>query len=569
MSNSIKAFVKYRDPITSKDLNQARIGFFPKGRYLGFDKFEDSDNPGFVVELTNKTFLKYYDEERNSKNVGLAVSPQGVILHLESPHEINLEGFSNPTQDLFFVLILSYLWENTTQGIPPLIHLRPSTNYPNNPESFITSPESEIVLGVVKVKQGATNANGIELYPAEAPQFAWGSEDLTQVYARLHFHNYYTKSQIHTLATLFDDAIEDNILNLGDLQSGQLILSHNQSIHSIISNYPLQGYTTRLVWLTLSASSNPITLNKVPNGNLDIPKSLTLRPRDSVLLGIFGTSVRVLGAFSYHESQLKDVAHTNSNNNWQVPQSYSWGGENTPINDLISQGVLTLPNKPIHSLRLHHFHTLNRIEVDGGVPIGTRIKVILMYMTDTDAMTLTLNGYTPESEPIIINGHNQTFPVVLRAGVYTLTRIEFPGGDQGWAIEGNFASAEYPGSQFSITLPSGIVGGITSFNIQGSKWGPRWFLKGVIDGVPNIDLMGTNVNLNNYGSWPTGLTNIMLRFESRIPNSTPSVPAYWGYIPVFVDNGIAYFHNGKVDIFEPASGAYEHTLFHLNTSFLV
>lgn len=454
-TSPLYAVAKYKDPITSPDLNRARIAFFPKGRYFGFDKIEDSSTGGFVVRLSNNTYLSYTDEDNNTTNVGVAVSPHGLVVHFTSFWDIPL---LTSDQDQYYVLRLNAKWSRNVPSLPPYIMAEFAGNsLPSVPTNYLIEPKHEIVLGVLKVNANGSNASQVELYPSESPNFAWkATPNYDDYFARLNSINVFTKQIIQSLTIVSGSAFTilpgiGTKFDAPDTNGVQVNLSAigSKSIHYIgTPNTGALANKTRLLWIGVTENSSPYTLNLYPGGDIRITDPLSISAGDAVLMVQFHGLWHIMAHHNNYMSRLGRAAYLDTENVWQKRQVKT-------ISQVQSQNVfalegITLPDSPITVLELNSDIEVKKIRVGGNVlpTIGSEATLII---SEDNGHLLKLVNYLNVYDQFIINGdlRSEDHWVGLGKGTYFLKAIEQLDSDKIlWAISGNFVTAQYPDSEY-------------------------------------------------------------------------------------------------------------------------
>ena len=434
--------VRYKDAVTSPDINRSRIGFFPKGRYFGFDKIEDSPESGFVIRLSNQTYLNYTDEEGEQEQVGLAVTPHGLVVHFKTYWDIALD---TPITDQYFVIILNAKWVRSYPGNPPYLFAKyAGLAMPENPDQHLIEPLHEVVVGIMKVKSGAFNKSLVELYPSIVPNFAWKpTPNYDDYFARLNHTNLLTKQLTHSLSTVGSEAFS----NLPGVGTAMIIPDSNGVLVNLASmggsksvNYiqlPTEGSLsnkTRLLWIGVTGNSLPYELTLAPGGNIVITKEITVLAKDSVLLCQFHGLWYPLSHHNYYERNLDRVAFVDYQNIWTSLQTKA-------ISQLNQQtwyysDRLYITKSPVTSISLSSTVSINRIRFEDDIlpDKGTEFTLVV---TSGSGHQLQLSLQNHPYDEFVVNG---TLPyddlVGLKPGVYKFLALETYTNKAKWMITG-------------------------------------------------------------------------------------------------------------------------------------
>lgn len=445
MSNKLTAVVKYKDPIVSSDINKARIGFFPKGRYFGFDLLIDSGSTGFSLELRNSNKLKFTDENGVTKEVGLAVSPHGVIIHYDDSDGGFIFQVVSTTEDKYYLLAIHAVWTQSVPSMIPYFYIKIINNM-NQLDQWVNDPLHDIAIGAIKVKANATNASGVELYPAEVPNFAAKPlPDYEEIFMSLHNHNLVTKTQLYTYDHLDESSFNTaggivSMLTIPNTNFASLVLTESKAINYLET--PFIGSLANkssVFFLEITANSNPYTLTLYNTGNIKFPSnSIVLTAGDVIILTHFNGIYKVVG---FYNDFSRNGALKTSSNVWDKPQVLK--ALSYDISDLVLNSVLYLPDVMLPIIDLNTIQTIDSIRVNHLIPlIGTSFNLILTDNNNThNKLTLRLSQ---KDEFKINDSPNRYNQVYLMAGLYTFIPIKHINNSSvRWFVSGNFNGAKY------------------------------------------------------------------------------------------------------------------------------
>jgi hypothetical protein len=302
--NNFKQYTHYRAPVTSKGVNQGRIGFFPKGRYFGFDTFSANPNsipgnPTLLLSHTEK--LRFTDSDGTIKQVGVAVSPHGNVIHSYAPIVLSIPD--NPASyPVYGALVMRYTWGETIPHNDPTFFIQSTGT--TVPHYGFLEEETDVILGIVTIGPSPSSHADLSLEVLPSPFF--GDRDLDSHFARLNFGNIFKgfNGSQKTSLTDADISYSSNglfFLNLLGTTYNEISLSaKSQDINFIIPPPILQGPGSfALVGIKIKETSGGTITFKGGNlGNLLIGTDITFEPGDSFLLYGYGGGWSIISSFS-------------------------------------------------------------------------------------------------------------------------------------------------------------------------------------------------------------------------------------------------------------------------------
>lgn len=160
-----KQFIKYRDPIESFPLGEARVGIDRAGRYNGYDV------PEFVGAMNmnighSGSLPKTMANGTPDNYFGALMMPTGAIIHDTDDITVTLE--QNPTGAIRIdLLICEHDYQAIAGGIPAVYSVVKGPGDSTAPT--LPNPEKQIILGRFTIPANAMLADGITYKPEAAP----------------------------------------------------------------------------------------------------------------------------------------------------------------------------------------------------------------------------------------------------------------------------------------------------------------------------------------------------------------------------------------------------------------
>jgi hypothetical protein len=214
----MKQFTSFQAGINSFPLSEARIGLFKAGRYTGFDSIiAGPAGAGIPITLGHSSgTLPFVDSDNLiGTSHGVVLTPQGIVLKTPDTFNFNLSSNTNlPIR--YDILYLQYDWSEDVMGGASLLGVVEGTVSGVIPA--LTSPATQVILGIVTVPEDATFAN-LTYTPARVPlpggvNIINNFPELDGRYARLAGGNHFTGAQ------------SVQVQNIGlNISSGNLILT--------------------------------------------------------------------------------------------------------------------------------------------------------------------------------------------------------------------------------------------------------------------------------------------------------------------------------------------------------
>ncbi len=175
-------------PIQSLPENRARAGFFPAGRYHGFDQFlprtpEVSGNYSIVVyhgDGTSSGAIEIGNATNTLDKLGYLVTRHGLVVMVSIPTPSEGIALDLPvnsgTEPVFYLFIGSHAWAESNPGNP--LYYESRLWVPTNPEEPDLTEvddlgDTEFLMGYFKVMPGASDYAKVTLVPREIPLFSW------------------------------------------------------------------------------------------------------------------------------------------------------------------------------------------------------------------------------------------------------------------------------------------------------------------------------------------------------------------------------------------------------------
>lgn len=197
---SEKQFTNYQDDILSFDLREAMLGILKPGRYSGFDNFTLVSTGGGIHNIHmghSTTAIKKansdYPEPTLGLNTGVALSPQGIVVHNDSTDiDLQITDGSAGGGDRYDIIYMQHIYLPNTAGSNPAIYGVQQGN-PGGGIPSLTSPNKRCILATVKIPNGSTTFAALEFTPK---QFELGdltilTDLLAYIGTRLYTENNY------------------------------------------------------------------------------------------------------------------------------------------------------------------------------------------------------------------------------------------------------------------------------------------------------------------------------------------------------------------------------------------
>lgn len=280
---------KFLSPLQSLPENQARAGFFPAGRYHGFDQFnprtpEVSGNYSIVVfhgDGTDEGAIKVGDATNTLVDLGYLVTRHGLVAYVSIPTPTDGVGLDLPinsgTDPVFYLFLGSHAWTDSANGNAVYYESRLwDPTDPDDPDPYEVNDlgATEFILGYFKVMPGAKDYTKVTLVPAPTPQFAWNSGIPYGLLSKLA-----RRDQDNTFTGINANSPVDG----ATYNTGNLTLTILSTTNLCIVSYTSVQEITSISWAAAPNGSPLIMIMEdvspsvfTPGGNIKINKNLPI-----------------------------------------------------------------------------------------------------------------------------------------------------------------------------------------------------------------------------------------------------------------------------------------------------
>jgi hypothetical protein len=400
MQQYLKQYTHYRAPVTSPGVNKGRIGILPKGRYYGFDILQPDSksshgNPTVLLGHNHK--LKFTDED-GIKEVGVAITPHGVVIHSHAPIPISIPE-NNTAGVRYGALVMQLNWSSQVPHNNPTFFIEMTGT--SIPTYANLDEKTDVLLGWVEIEPGASSHADITLHSSPTPFF--GDQDLNSHFSRLKVQNIFQSFNGAKKTPITDSDISNlgvaYFLSLTGTNYNEIKLNaKTQTINYIIPPPVLQGPESfALVGIKIKETSGGTITFKGGNlGNLLIGTDITFEPGDSFLLYGYGGGWSIVSSFS----KLKRLINQNQSDLTEITET---------IHPLVTQTTLVDTKNETFFSGLGKtliWYDLNIIKVGRVYRIKGKFKF-------TDELSIELNNLFLANIEIPIPGAQSLFPVTI------------------------------------------------------------------------------------------------------------------------------------------------------------
>jgi hypothetical protein len=403
MQQYLKQYTHYRAPVTSPGVNKGRIGILPKGRYYGFDILQpDSqsspNNPTVLLGHNHK--LRFTDGD-GIKEVGVAITPHGVVIHSHTPIPISIPE-NNTAGVRYGALVMQLNWSSQVPHNNPTFFIEMTGT--SIPTYANLDEKTDVLLGWVEIEPGASSHADITLHSSPTPFF--GDQDLNSHFSRLKVQNIFQSFNGAKKTLITDSDISYSggggayFLSLTGTNYNEIKLNaKTQTINYIIPPPSFQGRDNYLIiGVKIKSDSGGTITFKGGEGltNLDIEGDITFSPGDSFLLYGNGAGWSIVSSFS----KLKRLINQNQSDLTEITETIHPLVTQTTLVDTKNETFFSGSGKTLI------WYDLNIIKVGRVYRIKGKFKF-------TDELSVSLNNLFLANVEIPIPGAQPLFPVTI------------------------------------------------------------------------------------------------------------------------------------------------------------
>ena len=373
-------------PIQSLPENRARAGFFPAGRYHGFDQFlprtpEVSGNYSIVVyhgDGTSSGAIEIGNATNTLDKLGYLVTRHGLVVMVSIPTPTEGIALDIPinsgVEPVFYLFIGSHAWAESNPGNS--LYYESRLWVPSDPEEPDLTEvddlgDTEFLLGYFKIMPGASDYAKVTLIPREIPLFSWKGGVPTGLMgnlARRDQDNLFLGFNSH-------NPVEGATYNPGNLT---LTILSDSSL-SIVSYAGVQEITT-IDWAA-APTGTPLFMimedvtNSVftPGGNIRINSTLPISNNSVFMMVKWDGNFYVIGSMNSVTSLISSIPPP-------VPPSYGSWVSWVPAYSTIPDPLKTL-GEPDGNSTFRLYYRTNGV---GGYVVKVSFQVNTAFTTPTE-----------------------------------------------------------------------------------------------------------------------------------------------------------------------------------------
>lgn len=279
-------YYTHEEPILSFDKGAINQGLLKSGRYSGFDKLAVVSLSGseYVLDISHNDTVSFIDDSAIIQNkIGVAISSQGLVHRTDEAIRVNVLYSDNNGYERWDLLVMDLTYVTVVGANNPTYSIKKGPN--DGTKGTVTTPETQVALGYIRVKDTAT-ASGSDLtyYPIRA-QVPGDNTAVVKKYKDIDFSN-------NNPANLFE----------GILNTHRPVIKNNPSGtpgDASITNRPFisikgSGMSNRIVLVDAAGAADHITdlvIQKTPREDNTVPNSTLLWGTEITIFNNTGNTI--------------------------------------------------------------------------------------------------------------------------------------------------------------------------------------------------------------------------------------------------------------------------------------